>query len=1184
MITLIAALTFTACTDEIDYKRFVVGEGEAVISASIEYEPNISSLDMPTRAAGNAIGEINDLSIVIYSSKKELLKIYSSLSDDESKQLLLSHSINVEKPSDYVPGMDVAEDTTARVTFTLPEALPFGRYYMYCVANLGKAVTEEMAATEETLKGQTVTWQFGDVSKNAQMFGYMTADDNRTSSGFDAPLLIVNKANTTLHSWIKRLASKVTVAFDGSGLHQNIWVYVHNVSIRQIPLSCKLGENNTPDSKDAVSPDGYQADHGYIPAGELPREQFLIYNDSMIVESDKYPKEEDYKHWLTVANGSGVKGSKNHTKNDPALYFYENMQGDYADRPDKDKFDKVQNPDKVGENVTPDMDDYKDNVPYGTFVEVEAYYVSNNVGNISNGPIKYRFMLGQNTSFNYDAIRNHHYKLTLCFKGYANQPDWHIEYYEETPDMFVPEVYLPYLYNSSVDYPLRFNGNLIALDLEIIENNWAPYDETSFDEVPPETLGNDDFENRVLQFNWNKTVYMNGDGSQQCPPANQAAQYKGPGGVDVETTTYASNYLYGRHITDFKYLEGDKKGHNYKVTPIWVGFLRLQQPKAYESESVALPMNIFADDASWFYYNPRYQGEKDVRGGMKKYYEGKGGTGKWTNGDTNLGKRTFEEADLTPGSHGTGRNSYTVERSTYQGENTTTVNFKLWTQPKTMGYISGFSGNNPYETYPRKAVVRVTAKFKVETGTETKERTLIKDVPIIQGRRLINPKGIWRSSTDNDGFDFVLLERRKAGDINFTPLRSIGEWSASVAQGSGVTLSPMGGSRPSSKYAGGVEGDTDSEVRFKVNFSGGNNCAIVEVRYHGNSCVHKVFCRQGYDVPLAIVDGGAKWSSYSVFSCDPNFTFGKQDDRVSADLTVNPLALGTMYKKGNYREGIKVSNAVKYPVRQPLDGGLLELTNNVASKAWGDIIGIARSTVIKGNIPSASTNAKTTLIYDVYDAQGKVIRTDTTEFNAQTWKWAKFAGKNHVGAIKNYRVASYQDYADLMSKGDVGVGVLYGDGATSPQTQTKEAFGFFDTTNEQVTSTQGMRGFFCYNKTNGNNLFFPIGTTGMGRRLMQGLRTDGTEDGWKRWAGVLRYSAVNMLLTQGYTTLNQFRPIPYNMPSAPGAIYWIEGEANVAGWMAGWDMNFFDMNFYGYDYAMSIGPYGDAVPIKLVLE
>ncbi len=36
--------------------------------------------------------------------------------------------------------------------------------------------------------------------------------------------------------------------------------------------------------------------------------------------------------------------------------------------------------------------------------------------------------------------------------------------------------------------------------------------------------------------------------------------------------------------------------------------------------------------------------------------------------------------------------------------------------------------------------------------------------------------------------------------------------------------------------------------------------------------------------------------------------------------------------------------------------------------------------------------------------------------------------------------------------------------------------------------------------------------------------------------------------------------------------------------MAGWDMNFFDMNFYGYDYAMSIGPYGDAVPIKLVLE
>lgn len=57
------------------------------------------------------------------------------------------------------------------------------------------------------------------------------------------------------------------------------------------------------------------------------------------------------------------------------------------------------------------------------------------------------------------------------------------------------------------------------------------------------------------------------------------------------------------------------------------------------------------------------------------------------------------------------------------------------------------------------------------------------------------------------------------------------------------------------------------------------------------------------------------------------------------------------------------------------------------------------------------------------------------------------------------------------------------------------------------------------------------------------------------------------------------------MPSVPGAIYWLNQEYSAPGGpYPGWDMNFFDMNFNEYDYAMSIGPYGDAVPIKLVLD
>ncbi len=87
--------------------------------------------------------------------------------------------------------------------------------------------------------------------------------------------------------------------------------------------------------------------------------------------------------------------------------------------------------------------DFKDRVPYGTYIEVEGYYVSQNSQKLSKGPIKYRFMLGQNTTYNYNSQRNCHYKLTLKFRGWANQPDWHIVYDELEPSIIVPDPYYP---------------------------------------------------------------------------------------------------------------------------------------------------------------------------------------------------------------------------------------------------------------------------------------------------------------------------------------------------------------------------------------------------------------------------------------------------------------------------------------------------------------------------------------------------------------------------------------------------------------------------------------------------------------------------------------------------------------------------------------------------------------------
>ena len=182
---------------------------------------------------------------------------------------------------------------------------------------------------------------------------------------------------------------------------------------------------------------------------------------------------DSYESWMRIANGTPLRGAVStvngeevtHTEYDRALYFYENCQGNY---PGQKKYDKRQQWDEVGFNPKPGQYDYKDNIEYGTYVEVEAYYVSTNVNQVSNGPIKYRFMLGQNCEFDYDAFRNHHYKLTLGFRGYANQPDWHIEYVEPDVTFYTdPTYYVSYAYNNKAIFPVRFKGEVEEFDVQI---------------------------------------------------------------------------------------------------------------------------------------------------------------------------------------------------------------------------------------------------------------------------------------------------------------------------------------------------------------------------------------------------------------------------------------------------------------------------------------------------------------------------------------------------------------------------------------------------------------------------------------------------------------------------------------------------------------------------------------------
>lgn len=1185
LFALIAALPFSGCTDELLFNPYEIGEGEAIVSVSVDYEPHKASLDKSTRAAGNAISKIETLSVVIYERDDVLYKVFNS----SEGQLKFTETEISSIPDDYEGNK--AEDKTARVEFSFPEPLPYGYYRMYVVANMG-TVTEEMAEDPEALKSQTVAWQFTDsrdpeainanMARNAQMFGYLTKSggSNETSVGFQAPEIAINTQHVSLHSWVKRLASKVTIAYDGSGLNDNVWVYVHNVSLRQIPLNCTLGEPNHPRPDDITSDDYAGLSK---PAKGFSSGQFFYYNSKGEVSyTDEFPNQYQYSNWMMLANGLGTRGAVDHTQSDPALYFYENLQGDFSEAPDKERYDKrmtQEGNDAAGTNVTPDMEDsdWKDRRPNGTFIEVEAYYVSspsNDPAHKSQGPIKYRFMLGQDDKYNYDAFRNNHYKLTLGFRGWANQPDWHIEYKEEQPEIVATETFMPYLYNQSAEFPIRLNGNVIDMEMEIIENNWGPYEEGQEYNVPPAVVGSDSPEDRIYQFRWYRDLFVNNSGFEDEEPR---------AGSDPST----ANYLYGRHkfvshsnssVTagyknvEITHLEGDAHaGESYYVSPIWVGFLRLQQPEAYESYDVKIPMNLLVNDE-----DPTYRYDNTLaRAALKKYYFGiqDGGRGAWINTTRDLSKRTFKTDDLTPGPHGVGRNSYTVENLNVDGVPGKAVSVKLWTQPKSMMYISGFSGNNPYEAYNRKAVIRITAHFKVydKEGNETIQE-LKRDVPIIQARRLVNPKGIWRTSDDTAPFHFVLYDNQTAATSDFAKLQSRGSWSAKIIAGSGITITPEAGSYAS---GGGVAGKTESNVTFQINFPGGQNFALIEILYHGNSAKHYVVCRQGYRTPTAVVDGGARWSSYALYSCAKGTTFGIQesaDSYVESTLTVSPLALGTLFKKGNYDEGIRISNLDLRGARVPPGEDFKFVLSNGDSTKWLDIYGIARQGDASSNsTPGAGQNTSA------------VTQINNITYNSKTWKWAKFHAKDKDGEALYYRVPTYADFEELIDpekNADVAVGVLYADGATEPKPYTKDAYGYFDVDNNDPSDEKGMRGFFVYNNKDARNIFFPIGVSGMGRRTMQNLQTP-----WKDYAGVMRYSSVTRLLTYDYQNNNVFRPIAYDMPNVPGALYWFAQEkATASNAFTGWDLNYFNLDFNPYDYAMSIGPYGDAVPIKLVID
>ena len=143
------------------------------------------------------------------------------------------------------------------------------------------------------------------------MPGFFTAHNPESGAvRGEAPLLTINSAKPTIHAWLRRLASKVTISFDTKNLYDNVYIYIKSARIHNIPRSCTLLDAN--DEQRIKDPD----------------------NDVWFAgDTIEYGQGTDFNQWPRLTKGSnplgGTAQSKEqlHANDARSLFFYENMQG-----------------------------------------------------------------------------------------------------------------------------------------------------------------------------------------------------------------------------------------------------------------------------------------------------------------------------------------------------------------------------------------------------------------------------------------------------------------------------------------------------------------------------------------------------------------------------------------------------------------------------------------------------------------------------------------------------------------------------------------------------------------------------------------------------------------------------------------------------------------------------------------
>lgn len=1079
MMVLAGSIAMVSCYDRLDYPDGDIEPGESTFNVEVGFKAFTPALD--TRAAGDAVKRIKTLWLVFYDKDGNYIR-KQEISDFDQEGL---------DDNNRPDGQPSSESQTGYVRFKL--TVDNGRYRIYAVAN--HDLTDIDVSTIEKLKNVDLTWD-SDIEKfnkqdppcNAQMFGWFVNGDKNTDHESDAPIVTINGNNTLIHAWMRRAISKVTLAFRTDKLSDDVRIYLKSVTIKDIPKHCYLGAQNMP------------GDQNYQLSSELVDGETIYFGNAQESQTGKA----DHDKWERIHTGDSIYGlysnvhglpergmtiserlNREHSDVAPALYFYENMQGTGIEGTETDKRQDVNgNNTEVTypDGTDPNNKAWKDGMKFGSYIEVKGYYENTGDETPGRGDIIYRFMLGKDVTTDYNAERNYHYKLTMTFNHNANDVDFHIDYKEEAkPGLLVQDTaFVSYLYNqesyTTVRATPRIGYELLSMKAYIVANEWIPYEmDAALDLYNARAW-------RKQQEQ--KESYVSNAGGYTRPTSSYNPTWKDFNGTVHPTSAEKPAYKESGN-TEFGFLS-----------------LRKTTRQMYELGGSGTKTTFVAAMRKLYFLGDKNgKGTMDNSRGYRDY-----GTMPSTDGTTPVN-------DATNG-------DYSITR-TYNPRARTTdyvVKVPLFTRAKSIDSWAVYSGANPFYKHRRYAKILFIAKYKkVDTNvagpSEYEEAGLTN---VLQARRVDNPRVIYRRHDNKQSFNVLLcynsltaeeqIYGSDPGDAEiYKPVLSNGAWSVSIERDDHNLVSLTANGKTITK-GGTLTGHNNTPIQFtytplKDATESKAFGAIITVRYHNNTCTHKIIVRQGY-AASQIGNEGPMWSVFNVYN--------------GSELTKSPLAIGSTFRRtGNLSYPIAESNNYRkgYGVDEAIPGGLkiLGIDDDVV---WSSIP--ANTSASGSDFGSPNMSLKN---YAYVDAEsGKNGKSFVYRLPAYTE--LRYIGiyskKDNIDNIE-----TSEEYPYVEDRGQA-FGIAYADGATHTLL-TKDAYSYYDPNNEGKDTSKGVRGVAIYSLSTGDNIFFSFGSLGNPRR---------------RRGGLLQYASIDFKLNRDNAS-DDYRPLAYDLRTQVGGCYWL---------------------------------------------